>query len=281
MRAGLLWVLCGCGGEVVGSGAASEVGDRRAVVIGVDGLRPDALAIADAPNLRRLMDEGGSTWTATTQLEVPPVSGPGWATLLTGVDPSAHLVSGNNDLGDRSVAWPTIPQRVRESGRPVSLVINWLGVLALSSSLAYDELVIGDDVAVGVDAEARVNAGDALVWTHFNDVDSAGHATGFTPDNPGYVAEIEDVDAQIGPALAAVAARPASERWLVVLVTDHAGEGTSHDQEIPSVQTIPAAIWHDGIAHVDLGAVHQRDLAPTLLAWFGLSDPALPGEPWL
>lgn len=251
------------------------------LVIGVDGMRPDALRQADAPNMRRLMDEGLSTWTGQTQLVVPPISGPGWATLLTGVDPDLNLVDSNDDLPERSLDWPTTPQRVRESGGYVSEVIDWIGILALTSIAAYDTLIIGDDAEVGARTPERVEAGDAMVWTHFNDVDSAGHATGFSPDNPDYIAEIEDVDRQIAAALDAVAARPTSERWLVALVTDHGGHGTRHDEEIPECRTIPMAVWFDGVAHADLGEVPQRDFAPTVLTWMGLSTEGLPGTPWL
>lgn len=282
----LLLAACGTVDDTAPTDTAADTtaADTRAphiLVIGVDGMRPDALRQANAPHMQRLMNEGISTWTGQTQLVVPPISGPGWATLLTGVDPDLHLVDSNDDLPERSLDWPTTPQRVHESGGFVSEVIDWIGILALTSTAAYDELVIGDDATVAVTTPERVAASDAMVWTHFNDVDSAGHATGFTPDNPDYIAEIEDVDRQVAAALDAVAARPSSERWMVALVTDHGGHGTAHDEEIPECRTIPMAVWYDGVTPRDLGEVPQRDFAPTVLRWMNLPTEGLPGTPWL
>src|SRR3712207_159213 len=68
-----------------GAGLASDSAERppvaapshpvaaidRAVIVSVDGLRPDLLARADAPNLRRLMRSGSFTlWASTTAASV-------------------------------------------------------------------------------------------------------------------------------------------------------------------------------------------------------------------
>ena len=74
--------------------------NHYALVIGIDGVRSDAFELASTPNIDRLSDEGAWTLDASTQLEADTMSGPGWTSILTGVDADKHLVDGNNDLGE-------------------------------------------------------------------------------------------------------------------------------------------------------------------------------------
>ena len=64
-----------------------------------------------------------------------------------------------------------------------------------------------------------------VVFVHFDDVDHAGHARGFHPDIPQYIAAIEGVDAYLTPILNAVYEREANnnEDWLIIVSTDHGG----------------------------------------------------------
>src|SRR5687768_8945143 len=70
--------------------------DERPPVVSIDGLRPDLLLRAKAPNLRRLMEAGSFTFWAQT---VPAaVTLPSHASMLTGVTPERHGVNFNTDV---------------------------------------------------------------------------------------------------------------------------------------------------------------------------------------
>src|SRR5690606_27064273 len=89
-----------------------------------------------------------------------------------------------------------------------------------------------------------------LYFVDFDDADRAGHAHGFSPESRPYLDAITAIDAQIGRLLAAIDAAPvrAGERWLVVLVSDHGGTGTSHaDRSLPENRTIPIAFCGDEV----------------------------------
>jgi len=68
------------------------------------------------------------------------------------------------------------------------------------------------------------------MFLHFDDVDHAGHAEGFSPNVSQYITAIEGVDAYISPIMQSISQRPnyANEDWLVLITTDHGGLGTSH-----------------------------------------------------
>jgi hypothetical protein len=115
------------------------------------------------------------------------------------------------------------------------------------------------------------------VMTFFSDVDSAGHTCGFDPTNACYLAEIADTDAQIGQIMTAMAARPnfAEEDWLVILTSDHGGQGTNHHGGIPTQRTIPFIVAGP-LATSVLPQAHPRqpDVAATVLAYFGAPLPS-------
>lgn len=74
----------------------------KALLLLLDGCRPDALLAAQAPNLRRLICGGlESNWHSCYSLhcvaDPSPLSAPSWATILTGSGASVHGVT-TNDL---------------------------------------------------------------------------------------------------------------------------------------------------------------------------------------
>ncbi|MHC4743051.1 MAG: hypothetical protein ACYS8Z_14135, partial [Planctomycetota bacterium] len=70
---------------------AGVFGNKHALIIGIDGCRPDALIAADTPNLDSLM--AGGSWTMDafsggilgTSTQQATSSGPAWSSILTGV----------------------------------------------------------------------------------------------------------------------------------------------------------------------------------------------------
>src|SRR4051794_3262208 len=63
--------------------AGAEPMRRKILIIGMDGLRPDALLAAHIPNLRGLIAHG--TFAANASADSITRSGPGWAGVFTGV----------------------------------------------------------------------------------------------------------------------------------------------------------------------------------------------------
>jgi len=76
------WLLC-----------ESESRQKKVLVIGIDGCRPDALLAARIPHLEKLMKQGSYSYKAQTG-DIT-ISGPGWSSLLTGVWRQKHGVQDN------------------------------------------------------------------------------------------------------------------------------------------------------------------------------------------
>ncbi len=103
----------------------------KALVIGVDGVRPDALIAADTPNINKLIANG--TFDPRCLIlgeryrENNTVSGPGWSSILTGVWADKHGVNDNTFQGRNYEEYPHFFERIK-AARPDALAVSLVSV---------------------------------------------------------------------------------------------------------------------------------------------------------
>ncbi|MCW1914082.1 alkaline phosphatase family protein [Luteolibacter sp. GHJ8] len=292
-----------------GPGSANPFGGKRALVIGIDGLRSDALKLqvetGHAPNIAGLITEGTVTWSGVaggrfgTPTQQPTISGPGWTSILTGTWTNLHNVVDNSTpaynqpgvSGSYLVNQaPHFARRLEEAapGTYSSSITSWNWiedylVAAQPAYLDYHTKGTGANYAAR-DADVKTkalahlsNADPDVLFLHFDQVDGAGHSYGFSTTVPNYLNAIETVDGLIGEVKAAIAARPerASEQWLIVLTTDHGGTaGGSHGGQSDGERTIPFIVSGDGIpVGLSTATPGQAAVPPTVMRYFGLGLP--------
>ena len=118
-------------------GRAPTTRKRKVLVIGIDGVRPDALRTAKTPAIDFLTRRAAHSFNAHTQLKGKTRSGPGWASILTGVEVDRHRVDGNGDLGDRAI--PTYLQRAKDALQLRTAVVSqWSPTKPKAHSHAYE-----------------------------------------------------------------------------------------------------------------------------------------------
>jgi predicted AlkP superfamily pyrophosphatase or phosphodiesterase len=235
--------------------AAAGAGERKVLTIAIDGLRPDALLAANAPNVDSLLDgtffgTGGPSgiFPMHAQSEHLTFSGPGWGAYMTGLHVDRHGADTNEfeNVVPGTTDWFT-PLEAHDPTLNTHRVITW--------QIAHTSFPSGADTAENFEYNAngdqlmtnRVvnlmqNPATDAVMTFFSDVDGAGHTCGFSPTAGCYLAEIANTDAQIGQIMSAMAARPnfANEDWLVILASDHGGSPDGgHSGGTPEKRTIP------------------------------------------
>ncbi len=254
---------------------------RHALVIGVDGLDGEELARLNTPVLDRLRRHAAWTNTATTQLTADTLSGPGWTSVLTGVEAEDHGVTSNGDYDQRDPAYPTFLARLSDAGLTAAVAFQWADLFLITDVDSYDTAVSGDMATVTEGMEALLaTAEEELYFVHLDDVDHAGHASGFSADNKAWVAAVADVEQSIDRFLTALTARPdiASEQWLLVVTADHGGSGTSHGCRTADCQTIPLIVAGAAITPGPIGTGSHLDVHPTLLDHFGLDPTAFDSD---
>ncbi len=245
---------------------------RKVLVVGWDGVRSDAVQKADTPVLDDLAAGGAFTFKAITQTKAETSSSPGWLAILTGVQSDKNLVESNFDFFDHDHAYPSFLRRAKaDFGLTTASSCDWelLCSVILKAEKAYDVSKEGDEEKVTAAMENWLLTGDYDVhFMHLDLPDHEGHTTGFDPENALYIEKIEQSDALTGRLVKAIASRPtrADEEWLIVVVTDHGGEGTNHGPKNAANQTIFVVMAGDGLVKGELPAgVTQMDIHPTVM----------------
>ncbi len=250
---------------------------KKVLFLGIDGLRGDGIPSAHTPSIDWLLRHGASTWEASTQRFAPTVSGPGWASILTGVDADRHGLLGNEGFDSLDRSYPTFMARAHDAGISTAAAVNWLPVQAfIMESGVVDVSMPGNDATVARDMAVHLRSGDtSLHFVHLDDVDHAGHESGFSPATWQYIEAVETIDTQIGLMIDAVLDRPSlpDEDWLFVLTSDHGGEGTGHGDHTPPHELVPLVVAGASalVGPLPADATHM-DAHPTILQFLGL-DP--------
>ncbi|MFJ4565106.1 alkaline phosphatase family protein [Streptomyces caelestis] len=275
----------------------------KVLVVGMDGLRIDRLTRSPsiAPVLHRLMATGahGTSMLPYGRAEDGPSagaaytdSGPGWSSVLTGVWPDRHGVTGNDFLGADYARYPDFLSRAATArpGLRTAAVVSWpelvdRGVLgaAIGRRVRYDGESDGYELAdrLVADTAARwltEDDPDAL-FVYFGATDEAGHATG--PLSTAYDRALLAQDAHLGRLLEAIDARRAHEHWTVLVTTDHGhldtgghGGDTRAEREVfvilaePGEPGILAGPGMPGGTRLDTPRL--IDIAPTVLDRLGI-----------
>lgn len=288
-------------------GIANDSPSRHVLLIGVDGCRPDALQAAKTPNLDKLTS-GGLLSLNTSILGPRPtsndtISGPGWSSIFTGVWSDKHGVIDNSFKGSNYADFPHFFARIREV-RPDAVTGSFSDWPPIADNIVSAATVkespppgkeggadgyrLGDIEVTKKAVEFLKSHDPVAMCVYLGQIDETGHAKGFHPSVPEYVAAIERVDAHIGEVLAAVAARPdiKNEEWLVIVTTDHGGAGTGHGdgQQNPDIRQVFLIVSG---SHLDKTDAERQtfivDGVATALTWLNIPlDPAwkIDGAPY-
>ena len=262
--------------------------NKRVLLIGVDGLRADAAAMLPLPNLNRLKQLGTHTFWAKVQSTGTAVSGPGWTSLLTGYEPEDHSVDGNNDLKD--VSRDTVLKMVKDTfpDMKVAASVSWHPLINdifdhQDPNTLDARHLAGNDEQVTEKAEDWIASGDYdFVFVDLDECDGAGHAYGFDGYINEYSKAVEKMDERVGRLLDMVILNSENVEWLIVLTTDHGGDGTSHGASNPENRRVPFFVASNSL-RVAIGTMpandpgSHMDVLPTIMHFLGGPD-AVPSD---
>jgi len=244
---------------------ARQGGTPKCLIVGFDGARADALAhiLPAESGIQALLGGGGRAYRMYTGGDEgsPQLTdtAPGWATLLTGVWANGPQGSGVTANGVRKpVETPnTVMAELLERGaaKKSAFIVSWDGhfvdddatyhydiLSAREQGLNAEWITLEGDAQVVRRAmdELRDENGAEIVMVILEHCDSAGHGGGYGNRNPKYVEAFRASDRAALDMIAAVKARPGydSEDWLILITSDHGGEGTSHGAQSAACRRI-------------------------------------------
>ncbi len=240
-----------------------------AILIVIDGCRPDGIQQADTPAIDSLIARGAYTFHA--QSVVPSSTLPCHTSMFRGVTPSRHGITTNTWVPMvRPV--PSIAESAHAMNRKTAFVYNWeqLRDLAAPGSLDFSYFSANLDDAEGdltiaqVSAEHLVAEQPDFCFVYLGMVDIAGHRHGWM--SAEYIEQIAIADRAIGLLLEELEKAGLLDRYFILVQSDHGGHGKSHGTDLPEDLTIP---WIAAGAKVrQTGEIQQPvrifDTAPTL-----------------
>jgi predicted AlkP superfamily pyrophosphatase or phosphodiesterase len=252
--------------------------------VSIDGLRPDAIATADAPTLQRLVKQGATASVAQTIL--PSTTLPSHTSMLTGLVPSQHGVTWNSAEVDPwgTIAVATVFEIAHAHGFRTAAFFakSKFHYLQRKGSLDFTEAPsrsagnwrLGRTVA---DLERYLAQGRPnLLFVHIGEPDYAGHADGWM--SPSYVRAVGEADYGLARILTAVDQAFGADNYTLIVTGDHGGHNRVHGTSDPVDMTIPWTVWGKGVRAETILAdtVRTMDTAATVLWLLGIPVPA----PW-
>ena len=243
-------------------------------LITIDGLRPDALAVARCPNLASLRSNGA--WTLRARSVMPSVSLPCFVSMFHSQPPQQHGVK-TNVWAPPAQPVPGLADVARGANRRCGFFYNWEPLRnlsipgALHASYFRDNLhdVPAGDLVIAREAIRYIESDSPdFVFVYLGTLDIAGHDHGWM--SAEYLGCLQHLDEYVGMMLTTL---PPSSTVLVT--ADHGGHGRTHGSDLPEDMTVPMFVVGPAIrpGYEISAPVSLLDVAPTLARVLGLSAP--------
>lgn len=203
----------------------------RVLIFSIDGLRPDCLLRADAPNIHKLMNVGSfSMWCRTTDVAITI---PSHTSMLTGVTPEKHGINFNGDPpDDAQIKVPTLFDLAKEKGYTTGLASGKRKFSLFAMTGHLDHIWTPTDGVVD-DASTATHAVQIIkdykpdvMYVHFGATDATGHGIGW--GTPEQIATIGLADKAVGRVLDAYREIGDLDNTFIILSADHGGTLRSH-----------------------------------------------------
>jgi hypothetical protein len=246
----------------------------RVLIISIDGLRPDAIALAPMPNLIALMD--GGAFTLAAQTIFPSVTLPAHTSMLLGTCPSQHGVDWNDYLPQKGFAKGTsIFALAKQAGLYTVFFTGKkkLRQITPPETTDYYQFINDRDTVIAAQAAPILKKGFGLAFIHFATTDDMGHNYGWLSKQQ--ISVIRRADESIGVILAALDEAGLRQDTLIIVTADHGGHAQTHGSRLPEDMTIPWVVNGPGVIHQTITLpVSTTDTAATAAFALKLTPPS-------
>lgn len=259
--------------DIVMNHMAVENGkDKKVLLLGFDGMRADALVNIRQSGIKEVDgDNANASYSAINHI-VDDMSGkmyiafcggenkdtfqatstaPGWAALTSGSWGIKNGIVDNNMT--KNLDKKTFMLQLAEKGYRSIFTASWDEHFELTYSkeieyikqnnLPMDYVNCDNDDQMHEKLLSAVAEGSEdekdVIFCIYERPDNNGHFQGFTNENNGYVKAVKDSDQYMYQIIKAVESRSTyeNEDWLIILTTDHGGQGRSHGMQKAEART--------------------------------------------
>lgn len=251
---------------------------KLALIITIDGLRPDAISETHTPNLYSLIKLGSYTLNAKT-IE-PRLTIPAHTSLVTGLTPKRHNTFFNSWIEAMGhIKVDTIFCIVENRDMKTAMFVgkDKLRYLAKPGCVDHFESSGTSNTRIQ-DIESKFSKyfkkeKPELTLLHFPEPDLTGHKNGWMTDE--YFTALKNVDAATGKVIETINATGAYNHMLIIITSDHGGKGKSHEGKYEENIRIPWIVLGDRVKQNRKikKQVMIYDTAPTVLSALGIEPP--------
>ncbi len=238
----------------------------QALILSIDGFRPEAIELAPMPNLQSLLVS--SAYNLKAQTIYPSSTLPSHASMLTGMCPAKHGVDWNDYLPSKGFAKGTdIFDLAHAAGLHTMMVVGKEKLRQVSEPDSTDvfEFINDRDTVIAQKVVDLIPQGFGLLFVHFPTPDFMGHEYGWlSPEQLSVLFRSDEALASILEALDQAGMR---QDTVLIITADHGGHATTHGSSAPEDMTIPWIISGPGVVPGPLtSAINTTDTAATV-AW--------------
>ncbi|KAF4672905.1 hypothetical protein FOL47_011256 [Perkinsus chesapeaki] len=235
---------------------------ERVIMIGIDGLGGEYLknvSDATAPTIKGLLDSGKCAYSFSVRAQLPTVSGPNWASILTGTLPPTIFHLGKAFSANLKTAsaygWPWIGEL---SGNDVDYEKN--GKMQDTHTVKFvRDLILSTNKP-------------HITFLHIEEVDSAGHGTYW--GSPEYYKALTKADGYVKEITAAMDKAAISDTTLLVITADHGGIGNNHVEWTTATANTPVLFCNKAGKIKSTGLIERSivdvDYLPTIMGALGI-----------
>lgn len=254
----------------------------RALILSIDGFRPDAIESTPMRNLQNLMQE--SAYSLVAQTIFPSSTLPSHSSMLTGLCPDKHGVDWNDYIPERGYANGTDLFDLAHAAELRTVMVvgkEKLRQVTEPESTDVFEFINDRDVVIAARVAELIPQGFDLMFVHFPTPDWMGHEYGWL--SPEQYSVLFRADEALQTILDALEMAGMREDTLIIITADHGGHDTTHGSRRIEDMTIPWIMTGPGVRHLVLFTdVNTMDTAATVAWALGLPlQPDWDGRPVL
>jgi len=205
---------------------------KRAFVIGLDGAAGWAVKAAATPHIDEFLSEGVAAYSAKSV--VPSASFEAWGAMFHGVGPEKHKLGGDQVCSE-DVPWPSfmkVAKQIYPETRCASFSCwNPINTHIIEASCDCHCVSMPDPELVEAAADYIRSQPPDIFFMQLDFIDGAGHSHGYRSNE--YLKQIIATDVLVGKMIDAIRDAGVFGESLIILLSDHGGEGKSHGSDHP------------------------------------------------
>ncbi len=253
---------------------------QRAILILLDGLRPEPIVQGRMPTITSLANRGAYSYSARSVM--PSITLPCIASIFLSVPPQRHQTL-TNDWHHNANPLPGLFEMAHSAGLLTASFHGWDALRDLSRPNVLDFCFYhrsGDPVASQTEKEVCQFAGDWIAkhlpgfsFLYIEMPDMLGHKYGFLSRE--YIDGCARLDQSLADFLNRLQVAGVLNDTFLALTADHGGHDHTHGSDMPEDMTVPLILSGPGIkqGYAMQNAVSILDVAPTITHLLNLPTP--------